>query len=251
MEQPPTPLQAQHTPAEIRARLGRGARHSYLGDAVLGAIDGCVTTFAVVSGVAGAGLPRGVALILGFANLLADGFSMAASNYQRNQAERERIEQARRTEERHIAEIPEGERKEIHEIFARKGFGGEVLDEIVRVITRDRRRWVDTMITEELGLRLVAPSPRRAAAVTFAAFCTAGLVPLLPFLLPLALTPAGMFVLSCLATAGTFMLVGAFKGHVLGRPRVRAGAETLLVGGAAAALAYGVGLALGRLIGTG
>ena len=60
MEQPPTPLQAQHTPAEIRARLGRGARHSYLGDAVLGAIDGCITTFAVVSGVAGAGLPRGV-----------------------------------------------------------------------------------------------------------------------------------------------------------------------------------------------
>ena len=147
--------------------------------------------------------------------------------------------------------FPKASAREIHEIFARKGFGGEVLDEIVRVITRDRRRWVDTMITEELGLRLVAPSPRRAAAVTFAAFCTAGLVPLLPFLLPLALTPAGMFVLSCLATAGTFMLVGAFKGHVLGRPRVRAGAETLLVGGAAAALAYGVGLALGRLIGTG
>ncbi len=251
MEQPSTLLQAEHTAAEIRARLGRGARHSYLGDAVLGAIDGCVTTFAVVSGVAGAGLPRNVALILGFANLLADGFSMAASNYQRNLAERERVEQARRTEERHIAEIPEGERREIHEIFARKGFGGEVLDEIVRVITRDRRRWVDTMVTEELGLRLVAPSPRRAALVTFAAFCTVGLIPLLPFLLPLAPPPTGMFYASCLATAGAFVLVGMLKGHVLGRPRLRSGAETLLVGGAAAALAYVVGLLLGRLVGTG
>ena len=76
-------LQAQHTPNAIAACLAATKSHSYVGDAVLGAIDGCVTTFAVVSGVVGAHLPQGVALVLGLANLCADGFSMAVSNYQK------------------------------------------------------------------------------------------------------------------------------------------------------------------------
>jgi VIT1/CCC1 family predicted Fe2+/Mn2+ transporter len=245
-----TALEAEHTRAEIRTRLARERRSSYLGDAVLGAIDGCVTTFAVVAGAAGANLPRSVAIILGFANLLADGFSMAVSNYQRNQSDRERIEQARRSEEGHIAEIPEGERREIHEIFRRKGFHGEMLDEIVHVITRNRRRWVDTMLTEEMGLRLVAPVPWRAAVVTFLAFGVAGLIPLLPLLLPEAIAPAQRLPSSIVATGGAFLAIGLLKGHVLGRPRLRAGLETLLVGGVAAALAYLAGLLLGRLVGT-
>jgi VIT1/CCC1 family predicted Fe2+/Mn2+ transporter len=56
------------------------SRH-YLPDLVYGANDGIITTFAVVSGVVGAALSETVILVLGFANLLADGFSMGASNY--------------------------------------------------------------------------------------------------------------------------------------------------------------------------
>src|SRR4030095_16791056 len=76
-------LEKDHTPAAIRKRLESVKKSSYLGDVVLGAIDGCVTTFAVVSGVSGGQLPAAVALLLGTANLLADGFSMAVSNFQR------------------------------------------------------------------------------------------------------------------------------------------------------------------------
>jgi VIT1/CCC1 family predicted Fe2+/Mn2+ transporter len=243
-------LVAQHTPGAIARRLAAPTPSSYVGDAVLGAIDGCVTTFAVVSGVVGADLPPRVALILGLANLCADGFSMAVSNFQRAASDRHRLAQARASEARHIAEVPEGEREEMRQIFARKGFHGPLLEDIVAVITQDRTRWVETMLTEELGLPLVGPVPLRAALVTFAGFVCAGLLPLTPLLLPLALPASTRFTISAWATGVTFLLIGILKGHVLGRPRWRAGLETLLVGGGAAVLAYLVGVWLRDMVGT-
>jgi VIT1/CCC1 family predicted Fe2+/Mn2+ transporter len=241
-------LRAQHEAAAIEARLAMARQNSYLGDAVLGGIDGCVTTFAVVAGAAGAALPAGVAIILGLANLLADGFSMAASNYQRAKSEHELLERARAVEETHVREVPEGEREEVRQIFAAKGFQGEVLDEIVRGITQERKLWVDTMLTEELGLRLDPPSPLAAALTTFLGFCAAGIVPLLPYLLP-GLPQAWVFPVSAVATALTFFGIGLFKGRVLGQASCRSGCETLLVGGAAAALAYLVGALLRGVMG--
>jgi len=82
-------LAATHTPENVRQRLQTPTTHSYLRDFVYGAIDGTVTTFAIVSGVAGAGLSTGVILILGVANLVGDGFSMAASNYLGTKTEEE------------------------------------------------------------------------------------------------------------------------------------------------------------------
>lgn len=242
-------LQAQHTPSAIATRLAAQKSHSYVGDAVLGAIDGCVTTFAVVSGVVGAHLPHGVALVLGLANLCADGFSMAVSNYQKTASEAQHIAQARRMEEQHIAEIPEGEREEIRQIFAQKGFQGPLLEEIVAVITQDRQRWVETMLTEELGLPLTGPAPLTAALVTFAGFFLAGLIPLVPFVFSLPLSASALFMTSAGATGVAFVLIGVLKGQALGRPRLRSGLETLLGGGGAAALAYGVGVWLRHIVG--
>ena len=233
-------LEAEHRPSAIRSRLEAVQQHSYLGDAVLGGMDGCVTTFAVVAGAVGGGFPAVVAIVLGFANLLADGFSMAVSNYQNTNSQRGFVEEARRTEEVHIAQIPEGEREEIRQIFARKGFDGATLDHIVDVITQDRQLWVNTMLTEELGLQIEGPSPLRAALATFLAFFAVGFIPLMPFLLP-GLTPTQTFTTSALVTALAFFGIGMGKGFVLGRAMVRSGVETLLVGGAAALLAYVVG----------
>lgn len=241
-------LEGEHHPERIRSRLEGERQHSYLGDAVLGGIDGCVTTFAVVAGAVGADFPSAVAIVLGAANLLADGFSMAASNYQASRTEQERLDRARRHEERHIDQIPEGEREEIRQIYQRKGFSGEGLEHVVETITADRRLWVDTMLTEELGLPLEPPGPLRAGLATFAAFLVVGLVPLLPFLVP-SLELNRIFTVSCFLTALAFFAVGSVKGYWLGTSRLRGGLETLLVGGVAAGLAYGVGAWLRAMFG--
>lgn len=238
---------ADHLPHAIKARLGQPRRASYLGDAVLGGIDGCVTTFAVVAGALGAGFSAMVVIILGFANLLADGLSMAVSNYLGTRSQHEELEAARREEERHIHEFPEGEREEIRQIFAAKGFTGETLERIVETVTQNPKLWIDTMLTEELGFQLEGRSPVRAGLSTFAAFVLVGLLPLLPFLLPVP--EPHRFRLSAIVTAVAFAGVGVAKGLVLKRPLLVSGAQTLLVGGVAAVIAFLVGAWLRRAYG--
>ena len=191
---------------------------------------------AVVAGAVGGGFSGVVIIVLGFANLLADGFSMAVSNYQGTKSQLERVEEARRSEERQIRKIPAGEREEIRQISAAKGFSGETLERVVETITNDPRLWVDTMLTEELGLEAEGPNPLRAALATGAAFLVVGLLPLIP-----NLTADTRFRASAVAAVFAFFAAGAAKGIVLKHPVLRAGVETLLTGGGAALLAYVVG----------
>ncbi len=241
----------EHKPSAIAQRLELGFRHSYLKDFVYGAIDGAVTTFAVVSGVAGAGLSPGIIIILGAANLVGDGFSMAASNFLGTRAEQQLRARARRLEEEHIARYEKGEREEVRQIFAAKGFEGADLENAVRVITSDRDRWVDTMLQEEHGLPLSSPSAWRAAWTTFVAFLLVGLIPLLPFLWEFARgnVSSSPFLASTIMTAVAFVAVGAAKSRFVDHHWTVSGAETLAVGGAAAALAYVAGVLLKGVVG--
>ena len=239
-------LQESHTRRAIANRLGTGPEHSYVKDFVYGAVDGAVTTFAVVSGVAGAQLSSGIIIVLGVANLIADGFSMAVSNFLGTKAECQLREKKRLEERAHIEIVPEGEKEEIRQIFSKKGFAGDDLERVVEVITSDEGRWVDTMVQEEHGLNLNGPKAWKAAAVTFGAFVAVGSVPLLPFLSNLTgWTETGNpFVLSVIMTALAFFIVGALKGRYVGQKSLVSGLETTLVGGGAAVLAYYIGVAL-------
>ena len=230
-------LEHEHDDASIRARLTEPARQSYLKDGVFGAIDGAVTTFAIVAGVVGANLPLKVIVALGIANVLADGFSMAAGNYSGTKAELEDARRLRAIEERHIQVVPDGERAELREILSQKGLSGDVLEAATDAIADNRESWINMMLVEEYGLSPVDPHPMRAALATFGAFLLAGLVPLLPYLVG-APTP---FTLSIWATAFTFFAVGAIKAKWSLTPWWRSGLETLAIGGAAAIIAYGVG----------
>ncbi len=243
-------LAAEHKPAAIRARLARPRGEGPLGDFVLGGVDGVVTTFAVVAGSAGGQLSLAAVLILGLANLVADGFSMGVSNYLGTRSRQQEVMRARADEAWQIDVDPEGERAEIREVFARKGFAGETLDQIVETITRDREVWIDTMMAEELKLSEVSARPLRAGLVTFAAFSLCGIVPLTPFVLG-AGDLDGMFQLSLILSAGTFFALGVGKGAVLGLPRLRSGVQTLAIGSVAAGLAYAVGMLLHQMFGIG
>ncbi len=235
-------LEHSHTEQEIRARLARGPQSNYLRDWIYGGIDGTVTTFAVVAAVAGADLSAVVVLVLGFANLLADGFAMAASNYIGTKAERDDYERVLGIERKHIALEPEGEREEIRQIFAAKGFSGDDLERIVAVITSDRHLWAKTMAVEEYGLSPTPRSPTFAALSTFAAFIACGLVPLLTYL------SAGGLVSCVLAAGATFFGVGAIKSRWSPVAWWRSGLETFLIGMSAAAVAFAVGFGLSALI---
>ena len=234
-------LQRDHTQESIAHRLAAATRHSYLGDFILGSVDGAVTTFAIVAGAAGAGLSNGVVLVLGLANVLADGLSMAAGNFLRARSDQQLLERFRRMEEAHIDHIPEGEREEVRQIFRRKGFEGEVLERIVAVITEDRQQWVNTMLTEEWGLQLQPPTAWKAAFATAAAFVLAGSVPLIPILVLLRGAASDAFVASSILTGITFFAVGVLRGRVSDENPIVTGLETLFIGGSAAIVAYVVG----------
>jgi len=249
-QQPTRNLEHEHQPVRIRERIQAGDG-GHLGDAMLGAIDGAITSFAVVAGAVGGGFGSLVIVILGFASLLADGFSMAVSNYLGTKSDAESADRAQREERRHIDEIPQGQREELRQIFADKGFSGETLECIVDAIAGDPDLWAKTVVQEELGLHPGAnASPLHAGGATFLAFLIAGLIPLFPFVVPM-LSPQVAFGISIGATSIAFLAIGMIKGRVLEQPMLRSGLETLLIGGGAAALAYGVGALLRAWIGAG
>ncbi|MEO1313662.1 MAG: VIT1/CCC1 transporter family protein [Pseudomonadota bacterium] len=230
-------LEHGHSHDEIADRLAAPPAGGKLRDAVYGGMDGAVTTFAIVAGVEGAGLPTAVILALGFANVLADGFSMAAGNFVGTRAEVQDRARLRAIEERHIETVPEGEREELRQILAAKGLSGQVLEDATEAISAQRGVWIEMMLVEEYGVAPTDPVPMRAALVTFVAFLAAGLIPLMPFVLGLD----GAFASSAMMTGVVFFAIGSLKSRWSLARWWTSGLETLAIGTVAAALAYGVG----------
>ncbi len=242
------PNEHSHDPSDIAERLEEPFRASYLRDYIYGGIDGAVTTFAIVAGVAGAELSTGIVLVLGIANLVGDGFSMAAGNYSGTRSEIEEQRTLRAMESRHVEAYPEGEREEVRQIFARKGFEGEALEAAVDVITAERERWIDFMMAEEHGAARVSRAPKSAAFATFTAFLICGAAPLIPYLLAwfgwFDMDPAMLFQVAGVITCAVFFAIGSAQGLFVEKPGWRLGVETLATGASAAAIAYLIGWAL-------
>jgi VIT1/CCC1 family predicted Fe2+/Mn2+ transporter len=219
---------------------------------VYGAIDGAVTTFAIVTGVVGASLSPTIILILGFANLLADGFSMATGNYLSIKTQNEFAQRERKKEEWEIENRIDEEKQEIRDIYAKKGFKDELLDEIVRIITSRRKVWVDTMMREELGLIEEKYSPLNSAINTFVGFSVIGIIPLVPFIFVYLsgsnISISNALLYSILATAVSFFLIGSIRGKVVDKPVLGSGLNTLLIGGIAAAVSYSIGYVLSSIL---
>lgn len=230
-------LEHSHTEEAIAKRFSVPPTQSYLRDWIYGGIDGAVTTFAIVSGVVGGKLSSLVILILGFANLLADGFSMAASNYLGTKSEIDQYNHYKAIEKKHIDTVPEGEKNEIRHIFKKKGVKQADLDAIVQAITENKSLWIKTMLQEEYGFPEAIRSPFKSSLYTFLSFLLFGLIPLLPYILSFS----NPFRSACFFTGATFFIIGCIKGLRSAKAWYYSGIETLMIGAATATLAYYIG----------
>lgn len=233
-------LEHSHLPDDIARRLTAGPKLNYLRDWIYGGIDGAVTTFAIVAGSLGANLSTSIVLILGLANLLADGFSMAAANYSGTKAEDEDYHRLKRVEEKHILLDPDGEREEIRQIYHGKGYRGGELEQLVKIITSQKQTWIETMMQAEYGLSSTQRSPLKAALVTFAAFVVCGSVPLVPFFF--GLEASGLITTTLTGLA--FFAIGSVKAHWSPKSWLNSGLETTAIGLCAAGIAFAVGYLL-------
>ena len=222
----------------------------YLKSFVYGGLDGIVTTFAVVAGVAGANLSSGVVLILGVANLIADGISMAFGDYLSTKAENEYAAAERVRETWEVKNYPEGEKKEMIELYMDKGIAETDAKIAVDALSKYEKPWVDIMMVEELGLIESPESPLKNALVTFGSFVFFGAIPVLIYAIArfIPFLAAHTFATACAVTAITLFALGTLKIYFTRENWYRAGLEMLLLGGLAAAAAYVVGIMLGGLV---
>ncbi|WP_186754107.1 VIT1/CCC1 transporter family protein [Echinicola salinicaeni] len=221
----------------------------YLAEFVYGGIDGCVTTFAVVAGSVGAGLDSAIIIILGFANLLADGFSMSIGAYLSSKSERANYHKHRNREYWEIKYMPEDEREEIRTIYKDKGFEGELLERVVDTITSDRDRWVDVMMKEELEMIKDKKSPFFIGFFTYISFISVGLIPLMVYVWDY-FDPINqdIFLITSILTGAGFILIGILKTYVNETKMWKGALETLFLGAVAAIVAYYVGDILEQLL---
>lgn len=223
-----------------------GGGGEYVGDLVYGGLDGIVTTFAIVSGVAGAQLGSNIILILGLANLLADGFSMATGAYLSAKSEREYYNWERQKESREVENFPDSELMELYDIYRDQGYSDEDARTLVEIKSRNPERLVDAMMVEELNMLPSVRKPLYSGLATFVSFILAGAVPLLAYFFGLfvAIPSDVSFSISLELSALTLFGLGAAKIFVTGLSPLKSGVEMMLVGGLAAAVAYVVGALL-------
>lgn len=221
----------------------------YLGEFVYGGIDGSITTFAVVAGAVGAGLDSSVIIILGFANLFADGFAMSIGAYLAAKSEKENYEKHKKIEYWEVDNLPEKEKEEIRDIYKEKGFTGDLLEQVVEVITSDKDRWVAVMMKEELEMIEEKKSPFKIGGITFVSFVVLGFIPLIIYVADFfrELT-IDLMVTSSSLTIFSFALIGYLKGVVNHTNKLYSILSTVLMGVSAALVAFYVGDFLEKMI---
>lgn len=214
---------------------------AYIREIVYGGNDGIVTTFAVVAGTAGAELPHYIVIILGLANLFADGLSMATGAYLSEKSDQAQWKRIRREERQEIEDIPDMERAEVREYFGSLGFAGKDLDRAVEIVTADKERWTDVMMVGEHGYVGDADSkPLLDGIMTFCSFTFFGAIPLIPYFLNIQ--PESRFTVAIIGTFVSLVLLGGARSYVTREKMYKGPLEIVFVGALGAFVAYGIGI---------
>lgn len=215
---------------------------SSLSDIILGGQDGLVNVLGIVLGVAAATADAWVVIVAGLAATFAESISMAAVAYTSTLADADFYESEREREYRHIQEVPVLEKAEIRDIYAKKGFKGELLEKIVSTITANKDIWVAVMMAEELQLTPVnRKHALRSAFIVGISAIVGSLIPLAPFFfLPIQTS----MILSVIIAAVVLFLVGAYKARIYVGTPAKSGLEMAVIGTLSALVGYAVGLLL-------
>ncbi|WP_425527945.1 VIT1/CCC1 transporter family protein [Yinghuangia seranimata] len=217
----------------------------WLRPAVFGAMDGLVSNFALIAGVAGSDAAAKTIAITGLAGLAGGAFSMAAGEYTSVASQSELARAEVEIERLELVRAPEAERRELAELYIARGLDEDLAHQVATQLSRDPELALEVHAREELGVDPHdLPSPWLAAGSSFVFFALGAILPLLPYLLgatalwpALALTAAGLFG------------AGAVVSRVTAKPWWFGGLRQLLLGGAAGGLTYLLGMAIGQGIG--
>lgn len=206
-------------------------------DVVVGMSDGLTVPFALAAGLAGAISSHWIIVIGGLSEMAAGSIAMGMGGYLAARSDADSYAAELRREEREVEEVPDVERQEVRDIFSRYGLAGRSLDEAVDAFTANKPAWVKFMMREELGLE--EPEPQRAlrSSLTIGgSYVAGGIVPLLPYFFPIAVSTA--LVASAVLTLIALAIFGWVKGSFTGLQPATSALQTVVVGGLAAGAAY-------------
>ena len=194
-----------------------------------------------------------VILLMGFANLVADGLSMGFGDYLSSQAEFECTRAEHKREKWELDNYPEGEKQEMVELYVKRGMTESDATSVIEVMSKYKNFFLDVMMVEELGLMPPddSDSPAKNGVVTFLAFVVFGFIPLTPYVLNGA-TGASFtanFVAACLLTALTMLALGASKAKFTNQSMTKSAFLMLFNGGLAAVAAYLVSWGIAEALG--
>ena len=227
----------------------RDVTGGWLRPAVFGAMDGLVSNFALMAGVAGgtaaAGGGRAAVVLAGLAGLAAGAFSMAAGEYTSVASQAELAEQEFENERIELSRNAEGEAKELAQIWVRRGVDLELAEEVARQLGRNPEAALEVHAREEIGLAPgELPNPWVAAGSSFLAFALGALIPLLPYMFG----AQTLLISAVLSVIGLF-LAGVLVSRVTARSWWFSGTRQLVVGVLAALVTFGVGHLVGTSLG--
>ncbi len=206
-------------------------------DIIIGMSDGLTVPFALAAGVSTATASTAIIVTAGLAEIAAGSIAMGLGGYLATRNDEEHYATERQREERETIEMPQAERREVHDILVSYGMTDEQAKPVVEALSSRPKEWVDFMMRFELGME--KPEARRAltSAVTIGlSYVVGGFIPLLPYIL-IANVPTAQLV-SVIATLTALLAFGYIKGRFTGTRPVRSALQTALVGGVAAAIAF-------------
>ncbi|TLX68068.1 MAG: hypothetical protein E6K94_09035 [Thaumarchaeota archaeon] len=220
---------------------------NHIRDFVFGFGDGINTSLGIVAGVGGANSSADFIILAALVGMFTGAKAMAVQNYLAVKSQREILESEIKREEFEMEAYPEKERIEIEEIYRAKEFDEDLVRRVTDKITSNKKVWLKTMLTEELGLNLdIVGKPFKGALIMFVSFLIGGILPILPYLLsktgfvPL---PISLWTAIAISIISSF-LIGAKKAKLAKKNWIMGGIEMSGLGTGIALLGYGIGAEL-------